>query len=181
MTHPGAVTAPDVSRTRHPRLATALAVLCVLALAAAIWAALWVRSASAEDRAADRDRAAALQAAERFTETWNTFEPDAVDAYLAEVGPLLSSTFRTQFEEAADNVTLGIEQQRLSSTGTVLEDGDGVPLVAVAALDDDSAEVLVVSDARRVSSGQEVLRHWRWQVSLVKVDGEWLVDAFEEV
>ena len=51
----------------------------------------------------------------------------------------------------------------------------------IASMDGDSAEVLVVADAQRVSSGQEVVRHWRWQISFVKSDGEWLVDAFEEV
>ena len=63
----------------------------------------------------------------------------------------------------------------------MLTDGDGIPLVGIASIDGDSAEVLVVSDANRVANRQRVLRHWRWQVSLVKVDGEWLVDDFKEV
>jgi hypothetical protein len=63
----------------------------------------------------------------------------------------------------------------------VLADEKEIPLIGIASMDDDSAEVLVVSDAQRVASGQEVLRHWRWQVSLVLRDGKWLVDDFEEV
>ena len=122
-----------------------------------------------------------MQASERFVETWNTFAPDDVDGYVERVSALLTTKFRTEFTGAAEDVVTGIEQQQLTSTGEVLVDGDGIPLVGIATLDPDSAEVLVVSDANRVSGGQEVLRHWRWQVSLVKVDGEWLVDSFKEV
>jgi hypothetical protein len=32
-----------------------------------------------------------------------------------------------------------------------------------------------------VSGGQAVLRHWRWQISMDKVGGKWLVDSFKEV
>ena len=63
----------------------------------------------------------------------------------------------------------------------MLEDKDEIPLVGVASMDSDSAEVLVVSDAQRISNGQKVLRHWRWQLHMVKVDGKWLVDDFDEI
>ena len=63
----------------------------------------------------------------------------------------------------------------------MLENRDEIPLVGVASMDDDSAEVLVVSDANRTANGQKVLRHWRWQIHLVKVDGQWLVDDFDEI
>jgi hypothetical protein len=97
------------------------------------------------------------------------------------VAPLLSTKFRTEFTEGSADVVQGLEQQQLGSSGEVLVDRDSVPLVAISAVDEDSAEALVVADAERVAGGQQVLRHWRWQVSLVKVDGEWLVDEFEEV
>ena len=158
--HPGA----------HPLLATVLAGLCVLALVGGLVLYVWLQ-----------DRTEVVEAAERFTEVWNTFRPSDVETYVERVSPLLSSKFRTEFENAAEDVVAGITQQRLLSKGLVLEDGDGVPLIGVASMDNDSAEVLVVADARRVANRQRVLRHWRWQVSLVKVDGEWLVDSFEEV
>jgi len=158
-----------------------LAVVTVLAVAGAAWFAVRHLGANADLERRQDDQVAVTQAAQRFVETWNTFTPEDADGYVDQVGELLSTKFRTEFTGAAEDVVRGIEAQKLSSTGEVLVDGDGIPLVGIAALDEDSAQVLVVSDAQRVAGGQEVLRHWRWQVSLVKVDGEWLVDAFNEV
>jgi len=97
------------------------------------------------------------------------------------VSPLLTTKFRTEFTDAAKDVVTGIEAQQLSSEGKVLVDSDGIPLVGIASLDDDSAEVFVVSDASRVAGGQQVLRQWRWQLSMTKSGEEWLVDDFSEV
>lgn len=177
---PAAEAAP-VKRPHRPWLATVLAVLCVLALAGGIALVWWLDRETDERKQLEEDRTDAITAAETFTETWNTFRPKEVESYLEEVRPLLTAKFRTQFDDAADDVVTGITQQRLFSKGEVLRDGDGVPLVGIASIDVDSAEVLVVSDAKRVANRQRVLRHWRWQVSLVKVDGEWLVDDFKEV
>ena len=174
------VTRPP-SASHRPRLATVLAALVALALVAGVVLGWWLRSTGQEQRETEQDRLAVMQASERFVETWNTFTPEDVDGYVERVSALLTTKFRTEFTGAAEDVVTGIERQQLSSTGEVLVDGDGIPLVGIATIDPDSAEVLVVSDANRVSGGQEVLRHWRWQVSLVKVDDEWLVDSFKEV
>jgi hypothetical protein len=163
------------------RVATVLAVVCGLALVGVVALVLWLRAQDQQQHDAEQDRIAVLQATERLTETFNTFTADEADEYVERVRPLLSTKFRTEFTEGSADVVQGIEQQQLESTGEVLVDADSVPLVAVSSIDDDSAETLVVADAARVAGGQQVLRHWRWQVSLVKVDGEWLVDGFEEV
>ena len=162
------------------RLATVLAFLCVLALAGGIALMLWVQNETDEREAAEDDRIAAMQAAARFTEEWNTFRPSTASTYVERVSPLLTSQFRAEFESAAQDVVTGITQGRLLSKGKVLET-EGVPIVGIASIDGDSAEVLVVADAPRVSAGQRIVRHWRWQVSLDKVDGEWLVDEFKDV
>ena len=167
--------------TSLPNVATVLAVLCVLALIGTVWVGLWLKHRSNEISQADQDRADVVAAAQRFTETWNTFKPNQVSQYINQVSPLLTTKFRTQFNNAAQDVIRGIQQQRLSSNGKVLTDGAGIPLVGIASIDPDSAEVLVASDARRVSGGQAVLRHWRWQISMDKVGGKWLVDSFKEV
>lgn len=172
---------PGDQGTALPNLATVLAIVCVLALIATVWVGLWLKHRSDEAAQADQDRADVVAAAQRFTETWNTFKPKQVSQYINQVSPLLTTKFRTQFNNAAQDVIRGIQQQRLSSQGKVLTDGEGTPLVGIATIDPDSAEVLVASDARRVSGGQAVLRHWRWQISLDKVDGKWLVDSFKEV
>ena len=173
----------DASSIPQPRrtLASVLALLCVLALAGAVALGTWLIGATRESSREASERAEVVQAAERFTETWNTFTSENADEYIEQVAPLLSTKFRKEFEDSAENVLTGIRQQQLTSQGKVLADEEEIPLIGIASMDDDSAEVLVVSDAQRVASGQEVLRHWRWQVSLVLRDGEWLVDDFEEV
>jgi len=140
-----------------------------------------MRARSSEIEAAETSRAEVVQAAQRFTVTWNTIDPDEVQEYVDAVTPLLSTKFRKDFTDTQADVVGGITQLGLSSTGKVLNDEDGIPLIGIADLDDDSAKVLVVSDSRRVSGGQPVLRHWRWELSMVKVDGQWLVDDLKAV
>lgn len=172
-------TEDDRPRSRG-RLATVLALLCVLALAGGIALMFWLQNETDEREAAEDDRIAAMQAAARFTEEWNTFRPSTASTYVERVSPLLTSRFRAEFENAAADVVTGITQGRLLSKGEVLET-EGVPIVGIASIDPDSAKVLVVADAPRVSNGQRIVRHWRWEVSLEKVDGEWLVDEFKDV
>jgi hypothetical protein len=178
-------------RTR-PGLATLLAALCLLTLVVGTALTYWVKdhspdrpdsspllsSAVADE---DADRLAVIQATERFTETFNNFSAKDPQGYIDKVKPLLSTKFRTDFTGSSQDVITGITQQKLSSRGKVLTDDAGIPLVAVASLDPDSAQALVAADARRTDAGQTVLRHWRWQVSLVKVGDDWLVDSFKEV
>lgn len=190
--HPFDESAPDEDRPfdrssadDQPRsrgwVASVLVALCVLTIVGGLVLVRWLDARTEERVEAEQDRADVVAAAEEFTVVWNTFKPKDASTYVDRVSPLLSTKFRTQFEDAAQDVVTGITQQRLFSKGEVLDDGDGAPLIGIASIDNDSAEVLVVADAKRVANRQRVLRHWRWQVSLVKVDGEWLVDKFKEV
>ena len=172
---------PRRTSTHRPVVATILAALCVVVLVAAVVMGAVLKGKSDDISAKEQDEVAVRAAAQRFTETWNTFSADDAEGYVDTVAPLLSTKFRAQFTEAATDVVSGIQQQKLSSKGAVLEDKDEIPLVGVSSMDSDSAEVLVVSDAQRTSSGQQVLRHWRWQIHMVKVDGTWLVDGFDEI
>ena len=175
------MTSRSPHRRNRPRLATALAVLCVLALVGGIAATVWMSNRSADIEADDTDRAEVVQAAQRFTVTWNTIDPKNAEAYVEAVAPLLSTKFRKEFTDTKSDVIGGITQLGLSSTGKVLNDADGIPLVGIAALDADSAKVMVVSDSQRVSGGQPVVRHWRWELTMVRVDGDWLVDDLKAV
>jgi hypothetical protein len=62
----------------------------------------------------------------------------------------------------------------MDSQGKVLASG-------VATVDQDSARVLVAADADVKTVFDNRQRHFRWEVSLVKVDGRWLVDDFTPV
>jgi hypothetical protein len=168
-------------RRSHPRIATLLAVLCLLALVGGAVAGVVMRNKSSEVRAGDTDRAEVVQAAQRFTVTWNTIDPKDPQGYVDSVAPLLSTKFRKEFTDTKQDVIGGITQLGLSSRGKVLNDEDGIPLVGIADIDSDSATVLVVSDSQRVSGGQPVVRHWRWELTMVRTSGDWLVDDLKAV
>ena len=174
--------APAPGQESRRRVATVLAALCVLALVAVVALVLWLRAQDQERQDAEQDRIAVLQAAERFTETWNTFTAGEAEEYVERVAPLLSTKFRTEFTEGCLRRRPGDRAAAARrSTGEVLVDGDAVPWSAISTIDDDSAEVLVVvrrRAGRRRPAGAAALA---LAGSLVKVDGEWLVDDFEEV
>jgi hypothetical protein len=169
------------SRRTRPRLATTLAVLCALALVAGVVAGVLMRRRSADIEAQETARAEVVQVAQRFTVTWNTIDPKDAEGYFESVVPLLSTKFRKEYTDTKEDVIGGIRQLGLSSKGKVLNDEDAIPLVGISDLDDDSAKVMVVSDSQRVSGGQPVVRHWRWELTIVKVDGQWRVDNLKAV
>jgi hypothetical protein len=157
--------------TRARTLVAGLLVLVIIAGAVAI-AMLAQRRGEIED-ALDARRDAA-RVAERFVVQFNTYQPDQVKDYTATLNDLLSTSAQTAFSNRIEDITSLITQTKLSSQGDVLASG-------VASLDRDSARVLVVADAETDSVAGATQRHFRWEVDLVKVDGEWLVDDFSPV
>lgn len=156
------------------RLRTVLAAVLVLLLLAAVAVGAWgyTRWRSAET---DLDaRADVVRAAERFVVQFNSYDRESIDDYAESMNELLSTSARTAFDSQIQDITTLINETGLESEGEVLAS-------AVAALDDDSARVLVVADAEATSQAGPVQRHFRWEVSMVKVDGEWLVDDFSAV
>lgn len=156
------------------RLRTAMSVVLVLLLLAGIAAGIWGytrwRSAEADLEA----RADVARVAETFVVQFNTYDTESIDGYADSMNELLSTSARTAFESQFEDITKLIQETGLESEGKVLAS-------AVAALDDDSSQVLVVADAEATSQAGPVQRHFRWEVSLVKVDGTWLVDDFSAV
>ena len=167
-------------RTSRPWLATALAALCVLA-AVVVGVVLASRQAQSEVRTEARDRPAVLEAARRFAVTWTSYSPGDASTYLRRVGPLMSDALGTEVRKTSDDTVVRIVEGRVSSEGEVPTGAGGTPLVGVASIDPESAEVLVAVDATEDANGRQSLEHWRWQMSLVKVDGTWRVDSFEAV
>lgn len=172
---------PDDDPERHEKdparagrrglvLAGALALVVVVAAAVAAWS--FVRLDAVEDELDARGEAARV--AERFAVAVNNYDSASVEDYQETVGDLLSTKFRSEFESAMEDIVLQVQEAQMASQGEVLASG-------VAALDDDSARVLVVADASVKTVVDERQRHFRWEVSLVKVDGAWLVDDFTPV
>lgn len=147
-----------------------LALLLVAAVAAGTWG--YTRMSSAEDEL--EARADVVSVAEQFTVAVNNYDSESIDQYQSTVDKLLSTKFQGQFNEAMQDIVTRVQQAKMQSEGKVLASG-------VATIDDDSARVLVVSDASVKTVYDQRQRHFRWEVSLVKVDGKWLVDDFSPV
>ncbi len=151
-------------------MAAVLVLLLVAAVAAGVWGFTRLRSAESELDA----RADVVMVAEQFTVAVNNYDSASVDNYKSTVGDLLSTKFRAEFEKAMEDIVAQVQQAKMDSEGKVLASG-------VATIDDDSARVLVVSDATVKTVFDQRERHFRWEISLVKVDGKWLVDDFTPV
>jgi hypothetical protein len=151
-------------------MAVVLALLLVVAVAVGIWGFTRLDAAESELDA----RADVVRVAEQFAVSVNNYDSASVDDYKAGVSGLLSTKFRGEFDSAMDDILAQVQEAQMQSEGEVLASG-------VATLDDDSARVLVVADANVKTVIDERQRHFRWEISLVKVDGEWLVDDFKPV
>ncbi len=119
-------------------------------------------------------RADVVRVAQRFTAQINNYDPESIEAYEETITPLLTTKFADEFSTAMEDLVTQVKEAEMTSSGEVLTS-------AVASVDPDSAQVLVVADATVKTVFDDRARHFRWEVSLVKVDGDWLVDDFEPV
>ena len=151
-----------------------LAVVAVVAAVALVLEVTVLRPRFEEVSSAQQSRSAVTRAAERFAVQVNNYDVGSVDDYQAGISPLLSPKFKGEFDKAMTDIVQSVKQAKMTSKGEVLTS-------AVASLDPDSAQVLVVSDASVKTVFDTRARHFRWEVSLVKIDGKWLVDNFTPV
>ena len=178
---------PDVSETPQtspdPRgdsrlrwgLASVLALLLVACLVLLVVEVSSLRPKADEDEANSQARSEAVRAAERFTVQFNTYDSADLPAYEKSLKSMMSPKFKASFDKAITQVEASIKQGKVKSKGEVLKS-------AVASQDADSAQVLVVSDANaKTIYDPNVARHFRWEISLVKINGRWLVDSYEPV
>jgi hypothetical protein len=195
--------APQQSRTASPGFRLALAGLLGVLLVAGIAVVGYVvatRSSSAEGNLAERvsnvaqgrneiqeERERVMEVASQFMLRVNTYGPDLLDddgrmpEYRELVSELITAKFRTDFEEQ-----VGTAEQTVAEAG--LGRSSEVYAVGVSTLDTDSATALVAGqftnsypqgdDQERAESAPA---QFRVRVELVKVGGEWQVDAFAPV
>lgn len=169
-----AAAGPRLSPRLRRAMAAVLAALVVLALVALSLDLLVLRPRYDQVRAQDQARSDVVRVAERFAAQVNHYDVASIDGYQKRIDPLLTTKFRDEFKQAMKDIVASVKRARMTSKGEVLTS-------AVASLDPDSAQVLVVADAQVKTVYDTRLRHFRWQVSLVKVDGKWLVDDFSPV
>lgn len=179
-----------------PRSATFRMVLLVVLVVLLIGSAgvlVWLladRRGEADDVQSERE--AVMSQTEQFVLRLNTYGPDDLDdeghltAYRDQVDEVITPKFATDFETSG----LPIAEQTVSQAG-YSRDAE-VFGVGVQTIDEDSAVALVAAGltgsypdpkhpgdpAKRVAAGEDVLR---WEVDLVKTDGEWLVDDYAPV
>lgn len=183
------------------RLRWGVLALLIGVVAAGIGVSAWVvldrgagsgpfdRVASLRDPATDpaKEREEVLAAGRTFVQRFNSYGPDLLDdagkmPEYAAVGELMTSKFRTVFDK-----NVGYAEQTVVETSI---ERVGKPYaVGVASLDTDSAELLVagvVEFSYPDPEGSdepitfEPLR-FRYQVSMVQIDGEWLVDDLDDL
>ena len=166
----------DRSRTPVARWGL-LGLFAVLALAALVVVVVEVTTLRPRSQqvAADRaDRSDVVRVAERFTVQVNNYDVGSVDHYQASITPMLSPKFKQDFDKAMTDIVASVKQAKMTSKGQVLTS-------AVASIDPDSAQVLVVSDASVKTVFDTRARHFRWEIALVKIHDRWLVDNFTPV
>jgi mannitol-specific phosphotransferase system IIBC component len=166
--------APFLTRRLRNTVAAVLAALVVAALVLLLLELLVLRPRYEDAQSAKATRADVVRVAERFTAEVNNYKVSSIDQYQKSITPLLTTKFQGEFKQAMGDIVKSVKQARMSSEGNVLAS-------AVASVDPDSAQVLVVSDADVKTIQGPRQRHFRWEVSLVKVDGKWLVDDFQPV
>jgi Mce-associated membrane protein len=160
--------------SRAPGWVVVAAVLLVILTAGAGAAAGWLWSDVEETSADDARRDEVAQVASQFATDVNTYSAQDIGTYSSRVTALLTDDFAGSFEDALQGLEEQVQTAELESEGEVLK-------TAVASIDEDQARVLVVADATVDSVFQTRVRHFRWEVELVRQDGTWLVDNFTPV
>ncbi|MQW74558.1 hypothetical protein GHK92_01600 [Nocardioides sp. dk4132] len=140
------------------------------------------------DSAADtvqHERERVMAQARQFMLRGQTYGPDALDddgklgEYRGLVEEVVTPKFMTEFDQTVTVAEQLVSQQGVSRSAEVLG-------VGVETIDDDSAVALVtgqITSTLRNAKGKEVPARsdlFRVVVDLVEVDGDWLVDGFEQ-
>jgi len=149
-----------------------------------------VTSAFSADDSLQTDRDAAMSQARQFALRINTYGPDMLDAksgqmpkYRSQVEAVITAKYRADFEkDGVPLVEATVSQLAVKRTAQVYSTG-------VAAIDDDTATVLVAgsfTNAYPKKKGSSTYvpadpEAFRFEVSMVKTGGRWLVDSFTPV
>lgn len=169
---------------RRPALLT-LALVAVLVLAVGLAGYLGVRYAHFGDGpsrlsgerdgfVSDAQRSRVLQVTEQFALRMDAINGADPKGYTDKIKELLTTKGKAAFDkEFAALLQVGGNAQT-RGTGEVLA-------TAVADIDADSATTMVVHDAAVTTPQGATGRHYRWSVSLQRVQGRWLVDSFTQV
>jgi Mce-associated membrane protein len=179
------VTSPTARRRRLDLRTVLVAVLVALSLVAAGVLAWVLLARGGDDDDAQASREEVMAQTEQFMLRMGTYGPDLLDEqgampeYRERVKGVITDKFAASFDSEAGTAEQLVAQAGVTRAADVFATG-------VSSLDQDSARTLVAgtfSDSYEVK-GETVDQEpipFRIEVSLVKVDGEWLVDDFDPV
>lgn len=166
------------------RLVLAAVLLAVILASAATAATLFAtRGGEGGDTQAGREEVMAQT--EQFMLRMGTYGPDLLDDkgampdYRAKVKEVITPKFAASFDKEAGTAEQLVSQAGVSRVPDVFATG-------VSSLDEDSARALVAgsfTDTYTIE-GKTVDQEpspFRYEISLVKIDGKWLVDDFSPV
>ena len=118
----------------------------------------------------DSGQEAARLAAGRFSERFLTFKHDGLDEWKAGVLSLSTGGFSSEVDKVEDGLRRLIDQAQLDATAQVTD-------IFMGQIDKGSVSAVVVYDRDLSgSSGTRTETDRYMQLSLLSVDGEWLVD-----
>jgi hypothetical protein len=183
-------TRASASPPQAPRFRRGLLAVLVAVTLAGLVALAWLVSSRGVDAVGVQgdqeqlqgEREAVMAQTEQFLLRMGTYGPDLLDEkggmpeYRERVTEVITPKFAVSFDKEAATAEQLVSQAKISRDAEVYSTG-------VSAIDEDSATALVAG-AFTDSYPKEEQREpspFRIEVSLVKVDGEWLVDNFTPV
>ena len=164
------------ARSRLSGVLLGLALLVPVAAAAGLWQ--WQRSELDDARTSQAEDRAALNAATRETLAWASVDYRKTDEYVASVEATATGEFLQQFQESEKALRQLLATNKSVQVPTIPEGGAGL-----LERDGDQARVLVAMDATVTNKASTTPqpRQYRLQLTLDKVDGEWLTSGLEFV
>jgi Mce-associated membrane protein len=154
------------------RLLALVLVPVVLAAALAVWQ--WLELA--DQRAAEDDDRAAVEAATEVTLAWASVDHRRADEYVETVKEGATGAFLKEFSASENALRALLKDNKSVQVPTIPEDG-----VGLVERSGDEARVLIAMDATvdNTSVKRPQPREYRLQVTVSKVEGEWLVSGME--
>jgi len=159
-----------------------LVFLLVALLASAGWLIWLIAGRTGEGSDVQSEREQVMNVSEQFALRVGTYGPEMLDAqgqmpsYRSSVKEMITAKFATSFDQQVATAEQLVKEAGATRRADVYATG-------VTTIDDDSAEVLLAGAVSSTFKGQDPQEPspFRWDVSLVKVDGTWLVDNFSLV
>jgi hypothetical protein len=180
----GTAPGPTWLRRGHPLVVVVLAALALLLAAACVVVAIWPTAVPGESRAEkadDRDLAVRVAATD-VTKAFLDVDYHEMDPRIAKVLSLSTGTFKHQYETAKVDLKSQAEQAKAVATGAVRS-------IGIGDIDNDTAVVYVAADTKvsNVSIQQDKAagktvqdhRYYRFQLTLSKVHGHWLLNDLQ--